>query len=84
MENILPKLVHSDQTGFVNGRYIGQNIRLLKDIMQYTNITKLPRIFLFVDFEKGIRHNRMEFYIKYPRSVQIWLHLPKMVIWDLQ
>ena len=53
MENILPKLVHSDQTGFVNGRDIEQNIRLLNDIMQYTDIKKLPGIFLFVDFEKA-------------------------------
>ena len=45
-------MVHSDQTGFVNGRYIGQNIRLLNDIMEYTDIKKLPGIFLFVDFEK--------------------------------
>ena len=29
MEEHLPKLIHSDQTGFVDGRYIGQNIRLL-------------------------------------------------------
>ena len=34
MEKVLPKLVYSDQTGFVNGRYIGQNIR-----------QKLPGIF---------------------------------------
>ena len=53
MENILPKLIHCDQTGFVNGRYIGQNIRLLNDIMEYTDIKKLPGIFLFVDFEKA-------------------------------
>ena len=53
MENVLPKLVHTDQTGFVNGRYIGQNIRLLNDIMDYTDIKKLPGIFLFVDFEKA-------------------------------
>ena len=53
MEKVLPKLVHSDQTGFVNGRYIGQNIRLLKDIMEYTDIEKLPGIFPFVDFEKA-------------------------------
>ena len=71
MEKVLPKLVHSDQTGFVNGRYIGQNIRLLYDIMECTDIKKLPGIFLFVDLllRKGIRYNRMEFYIKYPRSV---------------
>ena len=33
MEKVLPKLAHSDQTGFVNRRYIGQNIRFLNDIM---------------------------------------------------
>ena len=54
MEKVLPKLVHSDQTGFVNGRYIRQNIRLLNDIVDYTDIKKkLPGIFLFVDFEKA-------------------------------
>ena len=26
---ILPKLINEDQTGFVKGRYIGQNIRLI-------------------------------------------------------
>ena len=30
----LPKLIHSDQTGFVKGRFIGQNVRLLNDIME--------------------------------------------------
>ena len=33
----LPKLINSDQTGFVKGRYIGQNIRLLSDIMEYVD-----------------------------------------------
>ena len=47
MEKVLPKLVHSDQTGFVNGRYIGQNIRLLNDIMEYTDIKKTARNFSF-------------------------------------
>ena len=54
MEKILPKLVHSDQTGFVNGRYIEQNVRLLNDVMEYTDIKKLPGSFLFADFEKAI------------------------------
>ena len=53
MEKVLPKLVHSDQTGLINGRYIGQNIRPLHDIMEYTDSKKLPAIFLFVDFEKA-------------------------------
>ena len=37
MEQHLPKLIHSDQTEFINGRYIGQNIRLLSDIMEFSD-----------------------------------------------
>jgi len=46
-------LIHSDQTGFIKGRYIGQNIRLLEDILEYTVIKKIPGILLFIDFEKA-------------------------------
>ena len=53
MEQYLPKLIHSDQTGFVNGRYIGQNIRLLNDIMDFLDSKKCQGILLFVDFEKA-------------------------------
>ena len=49
----LPKLVLSDQTGFVKGRYIGQNVRLLNDLMEFTESNKLPGILLFIDFEKN-------------------------------
>ena len=53
MEQHLPKLIHSDQTGFVNGRYIGQNIRLLSDIMEFSESKNFQGILLFVDFEKA-------------------------------
>ena len=35
LEQHLPKLIHSDQTGFVNGRYIGQNRRFLKKSREF-------------------------------------------------
>ena len=35
IEPLLPNLVHTDQTGFIKGRYIGENITLIIDI---TNI----------------------------------------------
>ena len=53
IEQHLPKLIHYDQTGFVNGRYIGQNIRLLSDIMEFSDSKKCQGIRLFVDFEKA-------------------------------
>ena len=40
MELLLLKLIHTDQTGFINGRYIGQNIRLLCDIMELSDTKK--------------------------------------------
>lgn len=53
IELVLPKLIHSDQTGFIKGRHIGQNVRLLEDILEYTDIKKIPGIPLFIDFEKA-------------------------------
>ena len=38
IESVLPKLIHSDQTGFIKGRYIGQNVRLLEDTLEYMDI----------------------------------------------
>jgi len=40
IETVLPKLVHSDQTGFMRGRYIRENIRLINDVMEYTMVEK--------------------------------------------
>ena len=34
LEPILGPLIHPDQTGFVKGRYIGENIRLINDVME--------------------------------------------------
>lgn len=53
IESVLPKLIHSDQTGFTKGRCIGQNVRLLEDILEYRDIKKIPGILLFLDFEKA-------------------------------
>ena len=43
---------HPDQTGFIKGTFIVQNIRLLNDLMEFTDDQKVPGILLFIDFEK--------------------------------
>lgn len=53
IEATLPNLIHPDQTGFVKRRYIGENIRLISDIMEYTNLQKLPGILISLDFRKA-------------------------------
>ena len=53
IKSTLQKLIHSDQTGFIAGRYIGENTRLIYDIMQYTEENNIPGLLLSVDFEKA-------------------------------
>ena len=53
IESKLSSLIDSDQTGFIKGRFIGQNFRLLNDIMEYTEAKNLPDILLFIDFRKA-------------------------------
>ena len=53
IEKVLPLLVCSDQSGFVKGRYIGQNIRLINDILVQTKLQDIPGILLQLDFQKS-------------------------------
>ena len=50
---VLYKLIHKNQTGFLKGRYIGENIRLLYDILLFTEEENIPGQILTVDFEKA-------------------------------
>ena len=49
----LPKLINHDQTGFIKGRYIGENIRLIIDAMEYTKAHNIPGILVSLDFRKA-------------------------------
>ena len=40
LKTVLNKLIKGDQTGFVPGRYIGENTRLIYDILHYTEDKK--------------------------------------------
>ena len=53
MKNVLHKIIHTDQTGFISGRYIGENSRLIYDIMEYTEQENIPGLLLLIDFEKA-------------------------------
>ncbi|KAL9984806.1 hypothetical protein ACROYT_G007141 [Oculina patagonica] len=53
IESVLPKLVHLDQTGFMKGRYIGENIRKISDVMEYTMSENKGGILVSLDFKKA-------------------------------
>ena len=53
LQKVLPYVIDEDQTGYIKGRYIGQNIRIIEDIIYFVNKEKFPGIILTVDFEKA-------------------------------
>ena len=53
IEKVLPLLINSNQTGFVKGRYIGENIRLINNILEQSKAQDIPGILLLLDFRKA-------------------------------
>ncbi|KAL9974171.1 hypothetical protein ACROYT_G011182, partial [Oculina patagonica] len=49
----LPNVINNDQTGFIKGRFIGENIRLIDSIIRYAKEKNIPGLLLFLDFEKA-------------------------------
>ena len=47
IKTVLPDLINNDQTGFIKGRFIGESIRLID------SVRNIPRLLLFLDFEKA-------------------------------
>ena len=64
-ERILPGLIHHNQSGYIPGRNISENIRSILDIMDYTKVKKLPGLLLFIDFEKAFDSLEWDFLEKW-------------------
>ena len=52
MKRLLPGLIHHNQSGYIPGRNISENIRSILDIVEFSKVKKLPGLLLFLDFEK--------------------------------
>ena len=53
LKKVLPTVIHPDQVAYLKSRYIGQNIRTIIDIMDYTEKEKKQGLIAFLDFEKA-------------------------------
>ena len=51
LAKVIPDLIDRDQTGFIKGRFIGENIRLILDILYETEYHEIPGLLLFCDWK---------------------------------
>lgn len=78
IEPALQTLIHTDQTGFMKERFIGQNVRLLNDLMGYAEIKNIPGILLFIDFQKAFDTIEWKFIEK---SIELFNFGPNISKW---
>ena len=53
LEKNLPKIINPNQTGYIKGRFTGENVRLIQDVMFHTKQDEKPGIAIFLDFRKA-------------------------------
>jgi hypothetical protein len=53
LQNVISKIISEDQTGYIRGRFIGNNLRKLLDIDFYLKEKLKTGVLLLLDFEKA-------------------------------
>ena len=64
IKRVLPMIINNDQVSYIPNRYIGENVRITADILDYTSLKKIPGILLLIDFEKAFDTIKWNFIIK--------------------
>jgi len=53
LKPLLPHIIHYNQTGYVEGRLIGDALRTVLDTLEFTDRENIPGILLCIDFQKA-------------------------------
>ena len=53
LKTVLDILIDKNQTGFIKGTYKGENIRIVYDVMKYTEISVIPDLLVLINLEKA-------------------------------
>ena len=53
LKTVLPKLISKTQSGFMSNRFIGENTRLIYDIIDFANCNNIPGLLMLIDFQKA-------------------------------
>ena len=53
LRTVMDSIISIEQKGFMKGRYIGENTRLIYDLLHYTSTQNIPGLLMLVDFEKA-------------------------------
>ncbi len=62
LQKVIGEIVHTDQSGYIKNRFIGNNIRTIQDIMEYAERTdNKEAVLMLIDFKKAFDSVEWEF-----------------------
>jgi len=61
LQKVLPFIISPDQSGYLKRRFIGNNIRSILDIIDFTDIYNKHGMVVFLDFEKAFDTVKWDF-----------------------
>ena len=61
LQVILGDIINPDHVRYLKGRFIGENIRTIKDVIDYTQFFKIPGLIALIDFQKAFDTIRWSF-----------------------
>ena len=77
----LPYLIDEDQSGFIKGRFIGQNVTNIIDTLHYTEEHDIPSLLISIDYEKAFDKLDWKYvfkaleYFKFPATIIKWINI---------
>ena len=63
LKKVISKLIHTDQSGYIKGRNISSNIRLIQDVIDFFEENETEGAIVFLDFKKAfdtLSHNFLQ------------------------
>ena len=75
---VLLEIIHCNQTGYVQNRFIGETVRSIVDITDHTKNTNIAGMLQFIDFEKAFDSLQWNFLFK---SLEIFGFGPSLIRW---
>ena len=81
LKTVLNKLINQDQKGFITGRYIGENIRVVYDVLFESKQQQIPGLLLSIDFQQAFDSISWKFihkvldYFNFGQSIKRWIKL---------
>ena len=81
LKKVLDNLINENQKGFIAGRFLGENVRLIYDVLFEAKKQNIPGLLLSIDFEKAFDTVSWSFisnvldYFNFGNSIKKWVSL---------